>query len=250
MELEDAFERAGFSAPAVAFASACHDLARLALNREPDPKRAVAQFLGLAHGPQFRECVAEFLAGVAREIPSGVGDQEQDGNHPVAVAAPETHSGDGAKQRLATDRGDAPPPEPQARGGQSSNASPRLPTPAQIRAVTVAKQRSAAIMSGIMIPDHRGGSEPFDNIKIAFYGKTLERLGRAVGRNSVAFNLLKLAKARADKQAFIKRDEATSASVFSLDEMREMHKMAMVFAGSGLVSLPEELRAAVMEDAA
>jgi len=63
-----AFERAGFPTGVLAFASACYDLARLALNQQPDPERAAHAWLGMASGRTFRDGpLADFLAAVARD---------------------------------------------------------------------------------------------------------------------------------------------------------------------------------------
>lgn len=66
-QMEAAFEKAGVPSAAVSFASACHDLARLALNRAADPERAVHVWLGMASGPDFRLALKAYLASVARE---------------------------------------------------------------------------------------------------------------------------------------------------------------------------------------
>lgn len=72
-----AFERAGFSPAAIRWASACYDLARLALNREPDPRRAVPRWQGMTHRPDFQEEIVAYLTAVKEEMkPSGAGDDQ------------------------------------------------------------------------------------------------------------------------------------------------------------------------------
>lgn len=63
-----AFAKVGLSPSAVAFAAACHDAARMALNRaDGDPKRATAVWLNIAGGLGFRGPLEQFIAAVAEE---------------------------------------------------------------------------------------------------------------------------------------------------------------------------------------
>lgn len=66
-DMKEAFEKVGLPTASVAFAAACYDLARLALNREAEPRRAVHVFLGLASGMGFRGLLEEYLAEIAKE---------------------------------------------------------------------------------------------------------------------------------------------------------------------------------------
>lgn len=93
-----AFERAGFSPAAIRFATANYDLARLVLNREPDPQSAVMRWLGMVRMPEFMTEIVAYLTAVKEEMkPSGAGDDQRAGvetiDHPQAVApAPDPSS--------------------------------------------------------------------------------------------------------------------------------------------------------------
>jgi hypothetical protein len=117
----------------------------------------------------------------------------------------------------------------------------------QNRATTRAMELAAQVMSGVYIPDHRGGKESFDDVRIRYYTLTEERLARAVGRNSVAYNLVRIAKMRLPANHEQLPTTTKSRDIFSADEIRRMQREAAVFAGHGLISLPEELRSAVAE---
>jgi hypothetical protein len=262
--MRNAFQKAGLPSASVAFAAACHDLARLALNRQSDPARAVHVWLGMAAGTGFREQIREFLADVATERAShtksdGDADHNAGVTHVAGVPSPSEAHSDAAedRDRVVSQAMHVPlASEPDPAGADQSTSvtqralvPPAGPSPRFRDALTQQRERSAAVMSGIYIPDHRGGQEAFDDLKVAYYERTLKRLGRLVGQSSVAYNLVKLAKARRDKQAFVP-DGATSANLFSHHEMIEMHRAAQLFAGSGLISLPDELRSSVLGSAA
>lgn len=75
--MADAFERAGLSLAHIRFATANYDLARLVLNREPDPQRAVMRWLGMARMPEFMKEIVAYLAAVKEEMqPSGAGEDQ------------------------------------------------------------------------------------------------------------------------------------------------------------------------------
>ena len=99
-----AFERAGFPTGVLAFASACYDLARLALNQQADPGRAAHAWLGMASGRSFRDGpLAEFLAMVARDRQQAssaaeAGQIASDTQDPRAPSAAETSSDAAAGQ--------------------------------------------------------------------------------------------------------------------------------------------------------
>lgn len=312
-QMQHAFAKAGMTPSVVAFAAATHDLARLALNKQPDPARAIAVWLGMAAGKMFREGpLLEFLTAVAEErcatsSAESVGQRTRDpqirpahasadtnsaaepgqitcaaqsvrapsaAEHSSASArshlgldiqldgAPalvDTTSGEGDGQgRIYTQRpGAAPSLETEyERGGQTSDDNqtvsaapfvPRGPTEQQIRALTGAKEGSAALMSGVFIPSNSKGKEPFDNIRIAYYSKTKERLARDVGSNTVAYNLLRIAEMRLPANHEHMSRNTRSIDVFTAAEIRAMQRQAAVFAGHGLISLPEELRGAVLD---
>lgn len=257
-----AFEKAGLPPASVAFAAACHDLARLALNQQADPERAVHTWLGMAGGKDFRGALQQFLAAVASERRSEAksdGDRGQSNSETQDGHAPSPSDPDPTSETGQSTRGAYGTPAPslvgheRGRGGHSRSgtqfghvASPATPTRAQIQAVTAAKAASARVMSGVFIPDHKGGSEAFDDLRIRFYDLTEKRLARMVGRGSVAYNLIRIAKMRRPAN-HDQLPDATSRDVFSAAEIQTMQREAAVFAGHGLISLPEELRSAVTE---
>jgi|KBSMisStandDraft_5_1062788.scaffolds.fasta_scaffold02638_12 hypothetical protein len=312
--LKEAFERAGLSPAHIAFAAACHDIAKLALNKQPDPARAAHTWLGMASGQMFREGpLREFLVAVAKERAANMSSAEvrgqlvadPHGKHAptpadtnsdarrgqvlgephIAAASPasELYSGNetdhasgdaqdvhvsplpeinpvGATGHHAHDAHGSAAPVPAGANSDDGKdqtrvaahqtrvlLSPEGPTQHQINAVTRAKERSAQIMSGVYIPDHRGGSELFDDIKIRYYNMTRERLARAVGRNSVAYNLIRIAETRLPANHEQMNSATTSGDIFTSSEIRMMQQQAAVFAGSGLISLPEELRSVVAQ---
>lgn len=264
--MKEAFEKAGMSPGMIAFAAACHDLARLALNKQPDPARAAHAWLGMASGQMFREGpLKEFLSAVAEERAAGNGsagasDHDLSDTHSGRVTPPaDPNSGD-ERGRVPTDthtaRVSSPPEFSRERGGHQSDytrsalapsLAHREPTAMQNAATRRARELAAAVMSGVYIPDHSGGKELFDDIRIRYYNMTEERLARAVGRNSVAYNLVRIAKMRLPANHEQMPSNTTSKEIFSVDEIRRMQREAAVFAGHGLISLPEELRAAVAE---
>lgn len=80
--MREAFDKAGLPTASVAFAAACHDLARLALNRcGNDTGRAIPVFFGMANAPAFRDRLREFLAEVSGEKNPG-----DDADHARSVA--------------------------------------------------------------------------------------------------------------------------------------------------------------------
>lgn len=257
-----AFEKAGLPPASVAFAAACHDLARLALNQQSTPERAAYVWLGMAGGKDFRAALQQFLAAVASERRSEAksdGDQGHTTAEAHGHAAPSPSDPDPTSEMGQSTRGAHGTPAPslvgteRGGGGQRASdaqplraASPATPTRAQIHAVTAAKAASAQVMSGVFIPDHKGGSEAFDDLRIRFYDLTEKRLARMVGRGSVAYNLIRIAKMRRPAN-HDQLPDATSRDVFTAAEIQTMQREAAVFAGHGLISLPEELRSAVTE---
>ena len=138
-----AFERAGFPTGVLAFASACYDLARLALNQQADPGRAAHAWLGMASGRSFRDGpLAEFLAMVARDRQQAssaaeAGQIASDTQDPRAPSAAETSSDAAAGQvEDDTQPGGAPAAsdtEPAGEAGQGASATQwtRAPSPAR-----------------------------------------------------------------------------------------------------------------------
>jgi hypothetical protein len=268
MDLKTAFEKAGLPSASIAFAAACHDLARLALNQQADPARAVHVWRALAGNKEFSEALRQYLVSVSEErseSKSGGVDQTPDGDVVHAEVVPPSDT----EQPNAADDVDQPTIVAQYPGVPSSAAteptvaadqpsggdlarSLRVPATvvssrSRINAVKKARENDALVMSGVTIPDHRGGSEAFDTLKVRYYALTEERLRRTVGRSSVAYNLMRLAQMRVAKIARLPSSDAESKDIFSAEEMRSMQLEAAVFAGSGLISLPEELRADVMK---
>ncbi len=264
--LKEAFEKAGLLPAHVAFAAACHDLARLALNKQPDPARAAHTWLGMASGQLFREGpLREFLAAVADEraantSSAGVRDQKiADAQRFDALSPAGAKSDDGAvhsdddthaavgSSPSGTQRERGGQPHPDAQITRAASLAPSAPTEQQRAATKAAAIRDAKIMSGVYIPDHRGGRELFDDVKIRYYSLTKERLARAVGRHSVAYNLIRIAETRLPANHEQMDGTTASRDIFTSSEIRTMQQQAAVFAGSGLISLPEELRSVVAD---
>jgi len=149
-----AFERAGFPAGILAFASACHDLARLALNQQPNPDRAAHAWLGMASGRNFRDGpLRAFLEVVARgqqqaSSAAEAGQGRADTHHAGAPSAAETSS-DAAAGHAARDAHPAPAPaasetEPAGEAGLLAADTHAAAAPSPVRSEHSSDQRQTS----------------------------------------------------------------------------------------------------------
>lgn len=223
--LADAFARAGLPASSVSFAAACRDLARLALNQRPDPRRAVQNFLNLAGGERFRAEIEHYLAAVAVEMKSdaAAGVTMPLEGQLIAAAASNSFSGADGHRKIAanghrafaaapepaphsaaeghrwsalpsqTTGAPAAEPDPAAEGqneratnGHAKGAPAAGPTPAAAELLRRAKTAGRLrVLSGFHITERQGGRTPIEDIRVGRTQNLLRQLARRAGHTAV-----------------------------------------------------------------
>lgn len=282
--LATAFEKAGLPAASVAFASACHDLARLALNRDPNPKTAVGVFLDQARGLAFRAALEAFLAAVAEERRDSKSDDDKAGHarcadkgqrdvaflsssDPLAggasirgapqgqdlTAPPATQTGDAAsldvpQGHMAAAASSVPNASAgavfTAPKGQSSVAPALAPPPARIAGIKHAAELSARVMSGVYLTERQGSKTLLDTVAVSSLDRRLKWLGGRAAQSAVEYNTAWLVRENVRRQAFVP-DGAVVGDVLDATTIRNLHDVARAFASSPMVQLPEGLRSEI-----
>lgn len=255
-DLRAAFEKAGLPGASVAFAAACHDLARLALNKQSDPTRAVHTWLGMASGTGFRDALLVFLGDVAKEREANSsGDVAQSLSVAHLAAGPlplEPNSTDDMAHAgtVAREFSSSPSVELTSVGEAAHSVtvahapggpSPAGPSPGFVRALVAAGGRQAAVMSGFYITERQGSRTPLEEIRVDSLARRREWLGKRAAGSAVEYNVLWLLEQQARKQAFIPKG-ALLPDVFGADDLRQTIAMGRAFATSPMIQLPEALR--------
>ncbi len=277
--MTEAFARVGGLTPAAAaFAAACDDAARLAVNRGGDP---VAHWLRIVAGPDFRPALSAFIAAVASSPRAtaksgGVGQAKNAAAGQARSAPPpETHAGE-ANRRVpqgldhdaepAAETGDAAiavvpqgqscaqgqccaaaSPDPNAAPGaihevpQGHLSTAPVAAPSTVRGIVAAKELSARVMSGVKLTERQGSRIDLDVVRIGGLDRWLKFLGGRAAKSAVEYNTVYLVKTQIARQAYTPPD-ATVGDVLDATEIRHLHSLARAFASSPMVQLPEALR--------
>ena len=207
--MTQALVRAGFKLPHIRFASACYDLARLVLNREPNTQRAVSRWHGMAHMPGFEEALLAFLIAVQQDMqPSGAGDDQLTGvetDHATSVApVPDPLSADedqGLVVHLDHQKhvSSAEPPvmedeDHQLRAQQSHTVTvPPSVTPAQQRAAL----KNTRLQSAYLLTDPSGVAIAIEDFAVRRIEPYMEQLANRAVKNAADLIVLRNIRQRA-----------------------------------------------------
>lgn len=227
--LGQALERAGFSPAHIRFASANYDLARLVLNREPDPARAVMRWLGMIRMPNFQDEIVAYLMAVKEEMqssgagedhhasvendqgrrvpsapdPSSAADEDQghgvpqeDLSSPVSPVADPTSSGD--EDHRASLQKDhfplvpPPDPEPAEDEDQPRGAPQETSTSSVPSSVTRAKLKLARLQASFyLLTDATGTHVPVEEMAVRKIPRHMNWLAERAVQHGTDFMVLR-----------------------------------------------------------
>jgi hypothetical protein len=234
---EEAFERAGLPTGAIAFASACRDLAILALNQKHNnAHQAVDAWLELSsHQHGFRMALAEYLESIAAE----------------RLAAKK--SAEGRDRDVHDTQNETVPPsvdtpkreeeEPNNKIKYIEPSTPRVPTPDQIRAITEAKVRSARVMSGVYITERQGSRTPIEDVTVASLDRRLHWSGARVAKSALEYNTLWLVNQQIEEMGggYIPPGSRVG-DILDVPRLIRLYNFAHSYGDLPMVQIPKHLR--------